>query len=228
MDVSIFVEAWRESIKHAMRRESFLKKIIVALGGVLTMLCCSLLGAYFMGSWSNVLQVQKMDELVQYWNTTEDGVYINSTYYDINYINGTFDDKDAAADLYQSLNDTDGYSWQKQGSQWSLVYAFAGWTLVLAAINGVLLILGGWFYKPRMVGMFCHVFLMIFDLASLIITHKFRYRDQGKLAALSNLPSRAKSDSEFDSDWTYKNDAEFIDKIWLWQLVLFIFCFITS
>jgi len=67
-------------------------------------------------------------------------------------------------------------SWQKKGSQWSVIYALAGWTLVLAGINAVLLALGGWFYKPRMIGMFCHNFLMIFDLASIIMTHYYRNR----------------------------------------------------
>ena len=73
--------------------------------------------------------------------------------------------------------------------------------------------------------MFCHHFLMIFDLASLIVTHKYRYRDQGKLAALSIASSRVSSDKTFDADWTYADDANFIDKIWVWQLAIFIISF---
>lgn len=104
---------------------------------------------------------------------------MNSTYYDINWINRTYyyTDNDTAAELIANLNATETYLWGKQGTQWSIVYGLAGWTLVLAGINGVLLVLGGFFYKPRMVGMFCHWFLAIFDLASLIVTHKYRYRD---------------------------------------------------
>lgn len=83
------------------------------------------------------------------------------------------------------------------------MYGLAAWTLVISGINAVLLVLGGWFYKPRMIGMFCHLFLMIFALASLIVTHKYRYRDQGKLAALSTSPSRINSAGEFDPVWTY-------------------------
>lgn len=91
------------------------------------------------------------------------------------------------------------------------MYALAGWTLILMGINAGLIMLGGWFYKPRMVGMFCHHFLLIFNLASLIVTHKFRNRDQGKLAAMSTFPSHEDNDT-----WTYQDDASFIDKIWVW------------
>ena len=57
------------------------------------------------------------------------------------------------------------------------MYGLAGFTLVLTGINAALIVLGGWFYKPRMIGMFCHSFLTIFALASLIVTHMYRYRD---------------------------------------------------
>ena len=108
------------------------------------------------------------------------------------------------------------------------MYGLAGWTLVVAGVNAVLLVLGGFFYKPRMVGMFCHHFLMIFDLASLITTHKYRYRDQGKLAAMSTQLSHSDSGDDFTGEKTYVDDAAFIDKIWVWQLALFIVCLITS
>ena len=142
---------------------------------------------------------------------------MNSTYYDLWWINGTYKDVNASAELLQNLNDTyGGNDWMKAGSQWSIVYGLAAFTLVFAGINGVLLTLGGFFYKPRMVGMFCHHFLMIFDLASLIVTHKYRYRDQGKLAAMSLRLSHSDNGSEFSGDTTYVDDAAFIDKIWTW------------
>ena len=64
MDASIFVEAWREGIKYGMRREPFVKKTIIALGGIISVLCCSLVGAYYMGQWSNVLHVQNIDSVI--------------------------------------------------------------------------------------------------------------------------------------------------------------------
>lgn len=56
MDASIFVEAWREGIKYSMRREPFWKKAVISFGGLITTLTCSLVGAYYMSYWSNVLQ----------------------------------------------------------------------------------------------------------------------------------------------------------------------------
>ena len=56
MDASIFVEAWREGIKYSMRREPFWKKAVISFGGLITTLTCSLVAAYYMSYWSNVLQ----------------------------------------------------------------------------------------------------------------------------------------------------------------------------
>ena len=108
------------------------------------------------------------------------------------------------------------------------MYAFAGWTLLFITVNALLQVFGAWFYKPRMIGLFCHHFLLIFNLASLIVTKMFLERDQGKLAALSLVPSKATSSTEMDKDWTYKDDADAIQKLWVWQLVTFILCLITS
>lgn len=178
-----------------------------------------------MSYWKNVLVIQNnFNNTVDYNRTW----WENSTYYDIQYYNNSFVDNDIAAYLKAAINQTCDLDCQKKGCQWSVVYGLAGWTLILMGINAGLIVLGGWFYKPRMVGMFCHHFLLIFNLASLIVTHKFRNRDQGKLAAMSIMPSKTISDTEYDATWTYQDDANFIDKIWVWQLVTFFLCLITS
>jgi hypothetical protein len=46
MDVSIWVESWREGIKHSMKKEPTLKKVCVAGGGFVTLLCCLLIGGF--------------------------------------------------------------------------------------------------------------------------------------------------------------------------------------
>ena len=92
----------------------------------------------------------------------------------------------------------------------------------------MILTFGAWFYKPRMIGLFCHHFLLIFNLASLVVTKMFLERDQGKLAALSLTPSKAHSDTEMDLTWTYSDDSVAIQNLWVWQLVTFILCLATS
>ena len=79
-----------------------------------------------------------------------------------------------------------------------------------------------------MIGLFCHHFLLIFNLASVIVTFEFRYRDQGKLAALSPMPSRTLNDTMYDENWTYADDADYIDKIFIWQCITLCLCLITS
>lgn len=115
-----------------------------------------------------------------------------------------------------TLNATLTETEKKKGCQWSTIYAFAGFVLVLLACNAVLLVLGGWFYQPRAIGMFCHSFLTLINLVAVIITYRFRFRDQGKLAAMSTMPSRTDGDNAYDLSWTYQDDAKYIEKIFIW------------
>ena len=90
------------------------------------------------------------------------------------------------------------------------------------AVNGLLLVLGGWIYRCRMIGIFCHHFLTIFLLASVIVTYRYRNREQGQLAALSLMPSKTSSDTEYDLGWTYADDANFIDKFFIFEIITLI------
>ena len=96
------------------------------------------------------------------------------------------------------------------------------------AVNGLLLVLGGWIYRCRMIGIFCHHFLTIFLLASVIVTYRYRNREQGQLAALSLMPSKTSSDTEYDMGWTYADDANFIDKFFIFEIITLIVCLMTS
>jgi len=88
--------------------------------------------------------------------------------------------------------------------------------------------MGGWVYRTRMLGIFCHHFLTIFLLASVIVTYKYRNREQGQLAALSLMPSKTSSDTAYDETWTYTDDAKFIDNFFIFQLITLFVCLITS
>ena len=100
--------------------------------------------------------------------------------------------------------------------------------MFLVSANAVLLVVGGWVYRSRMIGLFCHHFLLIFNITSLVITHKYRNSQWGQLAALSTMPSKTISDFEYDENWTYQDDAHFIDKMWAFQMVTFFLCLCTS
>ena len=99
---------------------------------------------------------------------------------------------------------------------------------MLISANSLFLIFGGWVYKTRMVGIFCHDFLTFLTLCSFIVTWRYRYRDQGKLAAMSIMPSRLKSTTQYQMDWTYQDDAAYIHKMLIWQGVLFIIFICTG
>jgi hypothetical protein len=90
--------------------------------------------------------------------------------------------------------------------------------------------LGSWYYKPRMAGMFCHWFLTIINIASITVTYSYRHSLQGQISALSTAPSRAASTEEMDSssDWNYTDDAAYIDKIFWFQVITMLISLGTS
>ena len=57
MDVSIFVESWREGIKSGMRREPTFKKIVIAVAGAITLILSLTLGSYPMSYFGNVVNM---------------------------------------------------------------------------------------------------------------------------------------------------------------------------
>jgi hypothetical protein len=109
-----------------------------------------------------------------------------------------------------------------------VAYAMAGFVLILMTVNAILLVVGGFFYRSRMIGIFCHSCLTIFSLISVILTYKFRFQDQGKLAAMSTMPSRTISETEYDLTWTYEDDGKLITKLIWAQGITLILCLVTS
>lgn len=118
-------------------------------------------------------------------------------------MNGSYSDETEAMNLKISLNATCDLDCQVKGSQWSVIYACAAFTLGLIGLNAILTVFGAWNYTMRMTSIFCHNFLTIVNIASVIITYRFRYREQGQLAALSTMHSRTISDTQYDLYWTY-------------------------
>ena len=161
------------------------------------------------------------------------------------FVNGTFSDPVAAAALNLTLNTTcDEFCW-KRGSNWSLIYAYGAMVNLLMAMNGLLIVLGGWFYKPRIVGIFCHWMLTIFLIASVSVTYTYRYSTMGKMAALSTLSvhnmtalnitlaevAQNKTGSDltvFPDERNYTDDAKLIDNMFTFQLIALIVCFLTA
>ena len=58
MDVSIWVERWREGIKIGMKREPFFKKLIISIGGLVVFVIPLIISPYFFHKWGDVLNIQ--------------------------------------------------------------------------------------------------------------------------------------------------------------------------
>ena len=83
MDLAIVVESWREGIKGGMRREPFLKKLVISFLGLLVFIMALVLGIFGFKYWANALHIQNDSTVIILYNTT---TFENSTYYNIEYL----------------------------------------------------------------------------------------------------------------------------------------------
>ena len=89
MDASIWFESWREKIKRNLPREPMLCKGLVAIGALMTLGATLAVGVFQMKQWDNVLYIQNNFNYTVTYNNT---MYENSTYYDIMWIDGEYED----------------------------------------------------------------------------------------------------------------------------------------
>ena len=109
--------------------------------------------------------------------------------------------------------------------KWSVVYKFCGITFIMIAANSLLNTLGAFNFQSRQLAGVCGCCLGCLNLASVITTGVFRFRTQGKLASLSEVPNWYDSSANFEglplSDSNdYVTDGILLSWIFGWQLSL--------
>lgn len=104
MDTAVKFEAWREGIKRTLPREPLLIKLLVVGGGIFTLIFALTLGIYQMNQWGNVISIQNNPNVISKWNTS--AIFANSTYYDIRFVNGSWENETEAKELKLTINAT--------------------------------------------------------------------------------------------------------------------------
>ena len=104
--------------------------------------------------------------------------------------------------------------------------------MILLAANGIVQVVGTWNYYARVVGSFCGSLLGCVNLAAIITTAVFRFNNIGRLAALSETPSKYEGalhnnhgtmiTSNISNEHTYESDADLI--MWLFIAQIIFFC----
>ena len=83
----------------------------------------------------------------------------------------------------------------QKGCRWSIIYQLNGGTMIIIAVNILLLVGGVWNFHLRAMGACCASALCCVNLAAIITTTIFRFNTFGKLAALSTLPTKYENKS---------------------------------
>ena len=142
-------------------------------------------------------------------------------------------DPDEAANLIAEIEE-DGCDRDciKNGCRWSVVYSLCGVTLILIAVNSALNFIGTWMYAFRALSNCCGLLLCLVNFSAIIVTAVFRFNTLGKLAALSNNPTKYDDNGKWtfndlgviktaplSDDRNYTDDASFIIAMWVCQMV---------
>ena len=113
-----------------------------------------------------------------------------------------------------------------KGTRFSVVYGLCGITFLLIGFANLCLAFGAYNYTARAAGLLCSCCLQCVNFAAIITTACFRFDTMGKLAALSEAPSKFVDTTPnglvvLSSDRTMGSDASLI--VWLWVMQLLIF-----
>ena len=76
--------------------------------------------------------------------------------------------------------------------------------------------LGAYYAILRLIGMICASCLCCLQFSFIIVTGVYRFRDYGRLCALSKLwTNQTSTDEPADDTWTYAKDGNLILALWI-------------
>ena len=188
--------------------------------GVCSLIFCAL---YFARANSvNVMQVRAQDAADQF------AAAFGGSAADIDYIvydrscSAPYSDVSAAAELAADLAKDCDLDCQKAGSRWSHVYFSMGFLMLFVLLATICVCVG--VYKPvlRCIASCCMSCLCCAHFCTWIAVAVYRFRDYGKLCALSkawtNYTSTDLTELPND-DWTMEKDGALILGLWVMQLL---------
>jgi len=170
-----------------MAVESPGKKFTMATGYFITFVATAILGGIYLAWMVNVNKIQTEYDTSCETRTGCPEVIL----YDVIFSLGSSSDSEKARQYMEDLDAAgcDGDCF-KQGSRWSIIYTFCGITLILIAVNSLLLAFGAWNFHSRMIGGCCGFCLACVNFAAIIVTGVFRFNTMGKWSAISLVGSK--------------------------------------
>lgn len=132
------------------------------------------------------------------------------------------------------LADDCGATCDKVHVRWSQAYALSGIFMLLSSVNALIQLFGVWSHTARAASTCCTTLLSCTNFAIIILVAIYRWNTVGKLAALSETPTKYDGNSftldEATGDFstglsderTYESDASLIVWLWVAQIVFFI------
>ena len=76
------------------------------------------------------------------------------------------------------------------GNRWSIVYTLGAITMLLLAVNSVILILGAWSFHMRSLSACCASLCTCLNLGAIVTIGVFRFNTFGKFSALCTGPAK--------------------------------------
>ena len=145
-------------------------------------------------------------------------------WYDTYCWKGPFTDTDLALEYENEIASSDCDSdCLAAGSKWSIIYSLNGATFLLISLNSIIGVFGVWYFWPRVIGFVCNCCLTCVLFAAIIVTGVFRYRNQGKLCALSTASTHIDESDNLTDKTTYESDGKQITALFTFELMVFIF-----
>ena len=134
-------------------------------------------------------------------------------------------DADKASEYWADIEadcgtyDADDECWY-EGNRFSTIFAFAGTTMMLLALNSCCMLAGTWHVQSRLLAGLCGCCCCCLNVACIITTGAFSFNSWGKLSALCNGPSKYDDDGLTLSDKaTVASDTALILGLWACSII---------
>ena len=145
------------------------------------------------------------------------------------YFAGPFTDEDEAQDLIADLNNVRENPSGDVSCHFTTIYMVSSITLFVTAGGNLVMLAGSWLLVARYIGLCILTLGLLGSFVAIVWTGTLRFATQGKLAALSETPSKFDSSTMtlLPDDRIYADDATMVLAIFICQIIFTCgqFCF---
>lgn len=179
-----------DNLRLAVEKETGKRKQIIAGSSICNFIFATTVGSVAIAWFANQNKIQDAFEDLCTGSNLSNFVDCSDEAYDYLFVMGPYTNEEKAAEYALELADNCGATCEKIHIRWSQAYVLSGIVMLLSAFNALIQVLGTWNHTARAASACCSSLLSCTNLATIVLVAIYRWNTVGKLAALSETPTK--------------------------------------